>query len=215
MLVRAPATVGIIAVCVAFFAGQLLVPGLQVRLGLIPLAIHDGEWYRLVTPILLHGGVLHIAFNMYALWIFGPSIEDAVGHAWYLAAFLVTGFAASATSYAFSPCGIVGVGASGAIFGIVGVLFVYLYRRRKEQFIGAYLNNLLVILGANLLFGVLVPNIDLWAHGGGFASGILLGLTLDRPSGSTGGAITRLAGTLLVVGLALALVVWRTAGFTC
>lgn len=215
MLVKAPITVGIIATCVAFFAGQLLIPGLQVRLGLIPPAIHDGEWYRLLTPILLHGGALHIAFNMYALWIFGPNIEEAVGRAWYLAAFLVTGFAASAASYAFSSCHIIGVGASGAIFGIVGVLFVYLYRRRKEQFIGAYLNNLLVILGANVLFGLVIPNIDLWAHGGGFASGVLLGLALDRPPGSASGPIVRVAGTLLVVGLALALVAWRTASFTC
>jgi membrane associated rhomboid family serine protease len=215
MMLQAPITVAIIAICVAFFAGQLLIPGLQVRLGLIPVAIHDGQWYRLLTPMLLHGGVLHIAFNMYALWIFGPTIEEAVGRAWYLAAFLITGFAASATSYAFSACNIVGVGASGAIFGIVGVLFVYLYRRRKEQFIGAYLNQLLVILGINLLFGLAVPNIDLWAHGGGFVSGALLGMALDRRPAAAGGQLVRLVGALIVVGLALALVAWRTADFTC
>ncbi len=212
MLVTAPVTVGIIAVTVIFFIAQQLLPGLTRSLALFPPAIHSGEWYRLFTPMLLHGGILHIGFNMYALWIFGPSLEEVFGRLRYLAFYVITGFVASATSYAFGPANILGVGASGAIFGVVGVLVVYLYRRRSQQFVASYLRQLWFILAINLVLGLAVPGIDIRAHLGGFAAGLLMGFGFDKPNLATKNGL-QLLTTVVVVAIGIALVVWRSATF--
>src|SRR4051812_46167295 len=80
--------------------------------------VATGEWYRLVTAAFLHGSVLHLLFNMYALWLFGPSLEAAFGRLRFTALYLVSAVGGCAASYAFSPLGTRSVGASGAVFGL-------------------------------------------------------------------------------------------------
>src|SRR5262249_11323156 len=89
-----------------------------------------GQYWRLFTAMFLHRNLIHIGLNAYALWIFGSMLEPEIGRVRFLVAYLVTGLAASAASYAFLPPVVVGVGASGAIFGIFGIFLVYNYRRR-------------------------------------------------------------------------------------
>ncbi len=89
--------------------------------GLYPPAIAiEGEYWRLLSPMFLHAGLLHIAFNGWVLWVFGSQVERTFGSARMLAIFLVTGFLASVASYVFGSPLVVGVGASGAIFGLAG-----------------------------------------------------------------------------------------------
>ena len=214
MAATAPGVVAIVALNAAFFLGQALLPGLTFRLGAVPGAIADGQWYRLLTPMLLHGHVWHIVLNMLVLWIYGPSVEQAFGTARFLAMYVVAGFIGGVASFALGPCNSLGVGASGAIFGIVGVLLVHLYNRRRSTFVAGYLKNLLLFVGLNMVLGLVWPRVDLFAHLGGLAAGVALGAGFDAGEGraSTGRGVLVAAG-LVAAGVAIA--ASRATGFTC
>jgi rhomboid protease GluP len=148
------------------------------RLGACRLdRILEGEWWRLVMPIFLHGGVLHIAMNSWVLMDVGPQVEEVYGSARYLFLYLVTGivgFVASAASGHFS------VGASGALMGLIGSMLAITTRRG-----GAYMQmirgQLLRWVAYILVIGFLVRGIDNAAHLGGLAAGFLLGKVMaDR-----------------------------------
>ena len=96
------------------------------------VGIAVGQNWRLVTAMFLHAGLWHIAFNAYALWIFGSMVEQELGRVRFLLIYFVTGIVASAASYAFGPYYAVGVGASGAVFGVFGAFVTYNYRRRRK-----------------------------------------------------------------------------------
>jgi membrane associated rhomboid family serine protease len=182
MMAAAPAVTAILAINIGVYVLQNLVPELTGRFSMQPLAIADGEWWRLFTPMVLHdeGRLLHILFNSLVLWIYGPHVERAFGTIRFVALYLISGFIGSVASFTFSPPFISGVGASGAIFGIAGVLLVYLYKRRSSSFVYAEMRNVVFFIGLNLLLGFLLPNIDYWAHIGGLVAGMALCLGFDR-----------------------------------
>ena len=211
---NAPAVLAIVAVNAAFFLFQEAL-GLTFRLGAIPPLIADGQWYRLVTPMLLHAGLWHILLNMLVLWVYGPNVEQAFGSVRFVAMYVISGFVGGAASFAFGPCRAVGVGASGAIFGIVGVLLVFLYNRRRSAFVAGYMRNLMLFIGINLVFGLVWPNIDYFAHLGGLAAGVALGAGFDRRGSGAGVAGVQLLTAAGVIGVGLFLVVTRAAGFSC
>lgn len=173
--------------------------------------IVGGEWWRLLSSIFLHAGLIHLALNSYVLWIFGVEIERQIGRLFTLAVFLVTGVFAGATSFAFAPGFIVGVGASGAIFGLVGAFIAYNYLRRHHVMAQARLRGALSMLLINLVIGFSIPGIDWRAHVGGLVAGLVAGFAVDpsRPP-----ALRRTFATVgllaLLVG-AVALVIFRTA----
>ena len=208
----APVVMAILVVNVAVFFLQNLMPGLTDELAMNPFAVASGEWFRLLTPMILHGGLLHLAFNSFALFSFGPVIEQHFGHVRFALMYLASGLLASALSYAVPPNNS-SIGASGAIFGVAGVLLVYLYNRRKQTFIRDTLRSLLGIIGLNLVFGFIASGlIDNWAHIGGLIGGIILGFGFDDATAEGGhrhgGA--QVASVIAVVGLAAGLVLWRT-----
>lgn len=184
MRATAPATMAIIAIDVFVYMLQIVV-GNEVTSALLlsPSLIDAGEWWRLLTPMLVHGGTLHVFLNMYILFMYGPNVEQAFGSVRFVLLFLLSGFIGSAFSYAFPPDN-ASVGASGAIFGIVGVLVVYLYKRRRTQFMAHYLRGMTLFIGLNLVFGFVMPGIDNFAHIGGLVGGALLGLGFDRGQGA-------------------------------
>lgn len=135
-------------------------------------AIAAGEFWRLITPMFLHGSILHIGFNMYALHIFGPGLERHFSSARFMALYLLSGFAGNVASLAFSTAP--SLGSSTAIFGLLAAQGVFLYRNR-EIFGGSArraLNNIVMIAGINLVIG-LSPGIDNWGHLGGLVGGTL------------------------------------------
>lgn len=147
--------------------------------------IASGEVWRFVTPIFLHIGWLHLAFNSYALWIVGPHVEKLYGGARFLLLYLLTGIAGVAASYWFHPQSI-SAGASGAIFGLFGVLLVFSIKYRKTVpafFSKALGKGMLQTLAINLAIGFLIPQIDLSAHVGGLIAGCALAFALpfSRP----------------------------------
>jgi membrane associated rhomboid family serine protease len=177
---------------------------------LFPPAVANGQWWRLLTSIFLHVGLIHIAFNAYALWIFGTVMEGALGRARLLAIFFVTGFFASATSYAFGPTIELGVGASGAIFGIFGAFVAYNYRRRHLAQAAANLRGAMFLILLNTLLAFAYGGIDWRAHVGGFLSGLVAGFVAEG-FGSRGERLAvTIAGFGAIVLAGIALVAWRT-----
>lgn len=149
-----------------------------------PLAIYggnfaplttDGQWWRLVTSVFMHGGLLHLVFNALVLANVGLMLEPLLGKAQLLLIYLVTGVVASLTSVVFNY-GAVSVGASGAIFGLYGfflaLLFSTLFRPEVRQ---QFLRGTVVFIGINLAFGFTMSMIDNAAHIGGLVAGLLLG----------------------------------------
>jgi rhomboid protease GluP len=177
------------------------------RLGALNAAAiaESGQWWRLLTVMVLHGGVLHFALNSYALFVYGPPLEQALGRLRLVAVYLVSGFVGAAASFAFGRTAL-GVGASGAIFGLLGGLVAFLWRRRSRGL--AQLQSVLVIVALNLAFGLSIPNIDNLAHVGGFVGGLVaIGLMETVPRRP----VAQLAALAVPVAAAVVLVWYGTA----
>ena len=148
--------------------------------------IIQGQYWRFITPIFLHANLLHVGLNMLNFFVLGIFLERLVGHLRFLLIYLLTGIISIIASFYFVPQEI-SVGASGAIFGLVGAYSVFVLWHRR-----AFRNNgipallwLVLIIGVNLSIGLFVPNVDNYAHLGGLLSGCLLGwwfMPLYEPS---------------------------------
>jgi rhomboid protease GluP len=141
-------------------------------------AILAGEYWRFLTPVFLHIGMIHLLFNQYALYLFGREVEQLFGTLRFALIYLLAGVAGSVASFAFSAA--VSAGASGAIFGIIGALTVFFLR--NGEFLGEagrqQMRSLLGLIGINLFLGFTIPGIDNYSHMGGLAAGLLLGAAL-------------------------------------
>ena len=141
----------------------------------LPLTIEQ-PW-RLVTATLLHGGLIHLAFNMWALWDAGRIAERFYGNAQFLVIYLTAGVFGSLASDFFAARSGVSVGASGAIFGVVGALAAALYTKHHKlppELVAAMRSSTTMFVGYSLLMGFLTPHIDNAAHIGGLVSGFLM-----------------------------------------
>jgi membrane associated rhomboid family serine protease len=171
-----PVTTTLIAVNVAIFiatsAGGLNfasgggTSSLFLRLALIPPAVAHGQWYRLVTSMFLHFNVLHIAFNMYALFLIGPHLELALGRVRYVALYFLAGIGGSILSLLNGPLATEAAGASGAIFGLFAAF--YIVARRQ----GWQTNGIVITIVLNLALSFSFSNeIDWRGHVGGLIVG--------------------------------------------
>ena len=176
-----------------------------------PLAIADGQYWRLFSAMFLHAGLLHIGFNAYALWLFGSSIESTYGRTRFILIYFGAGFLASAASYAFGPVDALGVGASGAIFGVFGAFIAYNYRRRHLALAAANLRWAMTMILLNVLLAFGFSGIDWRAHLGGVIAGVLAG-TIAEGAGRDAAQrrIMQIAGFTALIVAGIALVVWRT-----
>ena len=146
--------------------------------------IWSGEYWRLATAIFLHVGASHLAINSISLVIMGGLAERLYGHWNFIFIFLITGLIGSSASYLNIENGVVGAGASGAIFGCLGSLVSYFYVRKHSfgKSGNQTLNGLIILAVVNLAFGFVIPAVDNWAHIGGFVSGLAFGYFLVPPS---------------------------------
>jgi rhomboid protease GluP len=173
-----------------------------------------GQIWRLFTPMFLHASLLHIGFNMYALYVLGTGLERFYGRGRYLALYLLAGFSGNVASFIFSQSP--SLGASTAVFGLLGAEGVFFYQNREifGSMARRSLTNVVTIAAINLLIG-LSPGIDNWGHMGGLVGGSLFawfaGPRYQRqdPYLSPGVVDTRdmgdafLAGSLVVILFAL------------
>ncbi|OGO25825.1 MAG: hypothetical protein A2136_00595 [Chloroflexi bacterium RBG_16_54_11] len=175
---RSYATYVLIGICVVVYLVQV---STQALLGAdIPALwgvkannlIMQGQVWRLFTPIFLHGSILHIAFNMYALFYIGPTLERFYGRRRFLGLFLLSGFAGNVISFMFSPDQ--SLGSSTSIFGLLGAEGVLLYQNREMfgNIARRALSQVVIIAVVNLVIG-LTPGIDNWGHIGGLLGGTL------------------------------------------
>jgi membrane associated rhomboid family serine protease len=136
--------------------------------------VADGDWWRLVTSAFLHASLLHIMFNMLALWWIGGPLEAAIGHWRYLAIYAVSGLAGSAGALLAEPRAVT-VGASGAIFGLLGAMVVV-----QWQSTGSIAGPATTLILVNLAITFAVPNISWGGHLGGLVGGALATLALTH-----------------------------------
>ena len=134
--------------------------------------IIQGQLWRLLTPMFLHGSILHIGFNMYALVIIGSELERRFGHWRFLLLYFLGSFGGNVFSFLLSPNA--SLGASTAIFGLLGAEMVFFYQNRKLFGAGARraLQNVITVAAINFLIG-LSPGIDNWGHLGGLVAGLI------------------------------------------
>lgn len=172
-------TYGIIAITVVFYILQLA--SRYLFQGDIPAAlllksnslIREGQLWRLLTPALLHGSIAHIGFNMYALLSFGSSLERYFGHGRFFLLYVLGAFAGNVASFLFSDAN--SLGASTAIFGLLGAEAVFLLQNRKH-FAGRFrsaIGNIIFIAAINLFVIGSLPGIDNWGHIGGLLGGLI------------------------------------------
>ncbi len=189
---RTPVTVGLVALNTLVFLATVLAGaewlvsrgGVQIAWGsnFGPFTT-DGEWWRVFTSLFIHFGIIHLAFNMWALATFGPLTERLFGSVNYLLIYLAAGVSGSLASISWRP-DINSAGASGAIFGVLGALLAA-HLRTGETFPSSVLrplrNSTLIFAGYALLSGLQHEGIDNAAHLGGLAAGFLFGLVMARP----------------------------------
>jgi membrane associated rhomboid family serine protease len=165
--------------------------------------VAEGEYYRLITAMFLHYGLLHLAMNMWVLWVLGRPLETMLGPLRFLALYLLAGLGGDVSSYLFSKPNVLSAGASGAIFGLFGALFFTLRKLRLDT------SSVLPILVINIVFTFSVPGISIAAHMGGLVTGSIIGAGLAYAPRANRTAVQ--AGVLVAVLAVLGvLTVWQT-----
>lgn len=166
--------------------------GFSMLGAIVPALVEEGQWHRLITGTLLHGGLIHIYLNGLAIWIFGGILERLIGGHRLMVIYLTSAVAGSVASLLASQAPL-SLGASGAAFGIIGAFAALQWRhgRRLPPGIGQSRRWWIVILGLNAALPFALPMIDFWAHLGGFVNGAVVGMVLlfsssavrpDRPT---------------------------------
>jgi membrane associated rhomboid family serine protease len=153
--------------------------------------VAQGEYWRLCTALFLHAGFLHLAFNLFALYVLGPPLERSIGTIRFLACYLISGLASSAGVVALNEIGLVQVGqligASGCIMGVVGAWAGLLLRHRHAPFAKQRLANIGLIVAIQIAFDLSTPQVSMAAHMCGLVAGFFLGLLLAPRAVAGGG----------------------------
>jgi membrane associated rhomboid family serine protease len=201
-------TYALIAINVAAFIVQMASGNLEKELTLWPPAVAEGQFYRLVTAAFLHYSATHLLFNMWALYVVGPPLEMWLGRLRFGALYALSGLGGSVLVYLLSPLNTATAGASGAIFGLFGAMFVV---GRRLDFDVRWVVAVIVI---NLAFTFVIPAVSSqlisWqGHVGGLVTGGLVGAAYVYPPPERRNAV-QAAVTVLVLVVFVALIWWRT-----
>jgi membrane associated rhomboid family serine protease len=160
------------------------------------------DYWRLVTSGFLHSGLLHIGFNMYILYWLGTMLEPSLGHPRFVALYFASLLAGSAGALLFSPNAVT-VGASGAVFGLMGAAFV-MQRQRGIDPMASGVGPLIIF---NLVLGFIIPNVSIGGHIGGLVGGTLAGFLMDRIAERRPGIAGPIAACVLVGAVAVAVAI--------
>jgi rhomboid protease GluP len=188
---RLPVTFGLIAACVLVYLlvallgttigvplneGLVQQPGQILSLGaLIPALVAQGEAWRLVTSAFLHSGFVHLALNMLSLYFLGSFAEISFGRSRFLALYFISGIASGIAYLYFGVFNAPAVGASGAIFGLLGGVFGFAIRRGTFSTRNPVISQLLILTALNLFLGATIPGVSNTAHIGGLVGGLVFG----------------------------------------
>ena len=197
-------TYGLMAINIAVYILQAAVPRVVNRFALIPGPVAGwGQYDRLLTSAFMHYGIVHILFNMYALYVLGPPLERHLGRARFLALYLLSALGGSVVVYLFSPLNAATAGASGAIFGLFGATFVAARRLNLD------VRSLVVLIVINLVITFTVPGISWQGHIGGLLTGALVAAAyLYAPRAQRN--LVQIGFTAGLLALFFVLVTWRS-----
>jgi membrane associated rhomboid family serine protease len=202
-------TYALIAINVVAFVIQMASGNLEKQLTLWPPAVADGQLYRLVTAAFLHYGAMHLLFNMWALYVVGPPLEMWLGRLRFGALYALSGLGGSVLVYLLSPLNTATAGASGAIFGLFGAMFVVGRKLTLD------VRGVVAVIVINLVFTFVAPAISSqqisWqGHVGGLVTGALVGAAYVYPPRERRNLV-QVTATILVLVVFAALIWWRTA----
>jgi len=180
------------------------------KMALFGPAVAAGDWWRLITAAFLHANIIHIAFNMLALWWFGAPVENYLGRVRFLGLYFVSGLAGSAGALVVTPTAVT-VGASGAIFGILGAMAIL-----EWQATGRLAGNAMTLIVINLALSFAIAGISIGGHIGGLIGGVLATLAFAR-WGRGHAAYGRLGlggalGLVLLAAASVAISYWKVRG---
>lgn len=195
-------TYSLIAVNVVVFIVQMAVGNLEKELSLWSPAVADGQLYRLVTSAFLHYGAMHLLLNMWALYVVGPPLESWLGRLRFGALYALSGLGGSVLVYLLTTNSAT-AGASGAIFGLFGATFVVGKRLALD------VRWVVVVIVINLAFTFVAPAISWQGHLGGLVTGVVVAAAYVYPP-KEGRNLVQAAASVLVLGVLVALVWWRT-----
>jgi membrane associated rhomboid family serine protease len=196
-------TYALIAVNVAVFVLQAVIPGLQGKLALWAPAVAGGELYRLGTSAFIHYGLLHLLFNMGALYVVGPPLERHLGRLRFAALYALSALGGSVVVYLFSPLNSATGGASGAVFGLFGATFVLAKRLNLD------VRGVVMLIAINMAITFTIPGISWQGHVGGLVTGGLIAAAyLYAPR--SGRNLVQGGATMGLLALFVGLIAWRT-----
>jgi membrane associated rhomboid family serine protease len=174
-------------------------------------AVAHGGWYRLVTSMFLHASLLHIGFNMYILWWAGTQVEQYLGSARFIGLYFVSGIAGSAGALLYAPLAPT-LGASGAVFGVLGAMAVL-----EWQTTGRLGGQAMTLIGINLVLGFVITGVAWSAHIGGLVGGVLIMLSYAHWGGKRSQygklGLGGIFGLVAVAGASIAIAYFRVRGY--
>jgi membrane associated rhomboid family serine protease len=153
---------------VVYVAQLLLGDVLIANFALFAPSVANGQWWLLITAGLLHGSIFHLLFNVYILWVIGSQLESIVGKINFVIIYFVSLIGGSFASYLFSPFGSYSIGASGAIFGLMGAMLVVGRKRNLD------ISQITTLVVMNVVIGFVLSGIDWRAHLGGLTTGAII-----------------------------------------
>lgn len=175
---QAVIAVNVVVLLLMYATGKPTDSGTLVRFGALISPLPKHEWWRMITAMFVHIGILHLVFNVWALMLFGPALEQRYGRARFTVVYLVSGIEGSAFSLAFTHAPLA-AGASGAVFGILGAWLAFFVRHRNVPALRGQLRSVLFLIGINLFFGAATRGVDNFAHLGGLLAGFAAGAALE------------------------------------
>lgn len=194
----------LIAINVLVFVLQGLLPGLQQKLSLWPVAVAGhGEYFRLITSAFVHYGLVHILFNMYALYVLGPPLEEHLGRGRFASLYGLSALGGSVLVYLLSPLSAATAGASGAIFGLFGATFVASKRLNLD------VKWLIGLIAINLVMSFTFPGVSWQGHIGGLFTGAVVAAAYVYAPQSRR-VLVQAGATIAILALFLGLIAWRT-----
>jgi membrane associated rhomboid family serine protease len=197
-------TYALIAVNAAMFVLQSTSRQVEAGLVMFAPAVADGEWYRLVTSAFLHYGIVHILFNMWALYVVGPPLEAVLGRSRYVALYLTSAIGGSVLVYLASPIGAATAGASGAVFGLFGATFMVGRRLNLD------VRWVVMLIVLNLVITFTIPGISWQGHIGGLVTGAVIAAAFAYAPAKSRNVVAT-GATVAALVLFAALTWWRTA----
>ena len=206
---RPVVTITMMAICVVLFALEWVIPKdfIYQNFAYAPFLTESEPW-RMLTSAFLHStDILHIAFNMYALWILGNALEQAFGRLRFFSVYIISALGGSVGVLLLSPPFTGVVGASGAVFGLFGALFVIQKKR------GGDLRQIVVLLLINAALGFIIPNIAWQAHLGGLITGALCTAAIAYAPATKNRNLVQWGGMAAVVVILAALTVYKVSTF--